>query len=146
MAIEWSSRLETGVAWQDRQHKEIFRRINGLLDAMNDGFGKEEVSRLFTYLDEYIVVHFAEEEQAMNRYGYPGLISHLAEHMAFIETVCALKQECSAGITTGSVIKVKRAVVDWLANHIAGADHALGRFMMEAGKKGMKSENNPGQP
>ncbi len=132
MAIEWSDSLATGVGWQDKQHKELFRRINSLLDAMNVGLGKEEVSRLFTFLDEYFVVHFEAEEQAMNRYRYPGLIAHLAEHMGFIERVSALKDECGAGITTGSVIKVQRLVVDWLVNHIGGVDKALGKFLIDA--------------
>ena len=135
MAIEWSESFSTGVGWQDRQHKELFRRMNTLLDAMDLGHGKGEVAKTFAFLDDYVVVHFEAEEQAMNRYHYPGVIEHLSEHMGFIERVSALKKECEAAPKTAMVIKVKSIVVDWLINHIGDDDQRLGRFIREAEKK-----------
>ncbi|MBI5644093.1 MAG: hemerythrin family protein [Deltaproteobacteria bacterium] len=129
MAIEWSKSLSTGLEWQDNQHKELFKRISSLLDAMNIGLGKEEVARLFKFLDEYFVVHFDSEEQAMNKYNFPASALHIAEHMRFIEDVDLIKKECRDGISTASVIKVQRLVVDWLINHIGGIDRALGEFV-----------------
>ncbi len=35
MAIEWTMGLSTGVDEIDDQHKELFKRINRLLDACN---------------------------------------------------------------------------------------------------------------
>ncbi|MFQ5735980.1 MAG: bacteriohemerythrin [Thermodesulfobacteriota bacterium] len=134
MSIEWSSGLSTGVEWQDRQHKELFRRINSLLDAMSIGLGKDEVLKLFRFLDEYFVVHFEAEEQAMNRYKFPALITHLSEHMDFIERVFVLEKECAEKLTTSTVIKVQRTVVDWLVHHIGTVDQTLGRFILEAEK------------
>jgi len=37
MAIEWTNDLATGVSEIDYQHKELFRRINSLLDACREG-------------------------------------------------------------------------------------------------------------
>ena len=132
MAIEWSNSLSTGLLWQDTQHKELFRRINNLLEAMNVGRGKEEVIRLFQFLDDYIVVHFEAEEQAMSRFNYPQMVSHLAEHTRFIEDISKLSAECVENMTTGLVIKVQRQVVDWLINHIGGIDKELGKFLASA--------------
>ena len=136
MAIEWSSSFSTGIGWQDRQHKELFRRMNSLLDAMDVGHGKTEVAKTFAFLDDYFVVHFEAEEQAMNRYKYPGIIEHLGEHMGFIERVAELRKECEAAPTTSQVIKVQSMVVDWFVNHIGSDDQRLGKFMREAEKKG----------
>ena len=135
MAIEWSESLSTGVDWQDAQHKELFRRINALLDAMNVGMGKEEVSKLFTFLDEYFVVHFDAEEKAMHQLGYGNTLAHLAEHTRFIEDVSSLAREASEGVTTSLLIKVQRRVVDWLINHIGGIDKGLGAAMLKADTK-----------
>lgn len=130
MAIEWTRNLATGLEWQDKQHKELFRRINSLLDAMTVGLGKGEVLKLFTFLDEYFVVHFEAEEKAMNKFNYPHMVKHLAEHTRFIEDIAALKEECKKGISTANVIQVQRRVVDWLINHIGGIDKQLGAFIL----------------
>jgi len=139
MAIEWSDSFSTGVVWQDRQHKELFRRMNSLLDAMDIGRGKDEVKKTFTFLDEYFVVHFEAEEQAMNRHHYPGLIEHLGEHMGFIDRVSALRKECEAAPpTTALVIKVQSMVVDWFVKHIGTDDKRLGKFLRDAEKDAEK--------
>lgn len=132
MAIEWSNVLATGVEWQDSQHRELFHRINSLLDAMSMGLGKEEVVRLFKFLDEYFVFHFSSEEEAMRKYGYPGAHAHISEHKGFMADVEELKKEASASVTTSVVIKVQRRVVDWLINHIGGMDKSLGAFVLKA--------------
>lgn len=134
MAIEWSKTLSTGVAWQDRQHRELFKRINTLLEAVTVGLGKEEAVRLLKFLEDYIVVHFEAEEQAMNRVNYPATLEHLARHTAFIDEVGRLRSEFAAAPTSALVIKIQRVVIDWLIMHIGGEDKALGSFILKAGK------------
>lgn len=135
MSIEWSKSLATGLEWQDNQHKELFKRISSLIDAMNVGLGREEVSRLFRFLDEYFVVHFEAEDEAMRKHNFPGGTFHMAEHRRFQQDVEVIKDECNGNVTTGTVIKVQRLVVDWLINHIGGIDKALGEFILRAEKK-----------
>lgn len=130
MSIEWTDNLSTGIEWQDRHHKELFKRINRLLDAMNLGQGKDEVSSLFDFLDEYIVYHFEAEERSMSSHGYEAILAHTAEHAHFIDDVASLSAEFRQGATTGLVIKVQRRVVDWLLNHICGPDKKLGEFLL----------------
>lgn len=134
MAIEWSKTLSTGVAWQDRQHRELFKRINTLLDAVAVGLGKEEAVRLLKFLEDYIVVHFEAEEQAMNRFNYPATLEHLARHTAFIDEVGRLRSEFAATPTPALVIKIQRVVIDWLIKHIGGDDKALGSFLLNMEK------------
>jgi hemerythrin len=129
MGIEWSAKLSTGLEWQDKQHRELFNRINSLLDAMNLGLGKNEVVRLFKFLDEYIVIHFDAEEQVMHKFGYPEMLSHLEEHTRFIEDVSNMKDEADEALTSGLVIKVQSRIVDWLINHIGSVDKKLGAFI-----------------
>lgn len=132
MQLEWNKGLSTGVPWQDKQHKELFRRINKLLDAMNVGLGKEEVVRLFQFLDEYIVVHFAAEEREMDRTNYPGTVEHLREHTVFIDDMARLKDDFAKGPSSALVMQVKRQVVDWLINHIGDIDKKFGEFAIKA--------------
>lgn len=132
MAVEWSNSLSTGIEWQDRQHKELFRRMNSLMDAMDHGRGKDEVGRLFKFLDEYFVSHFDAEEQVMHRYDYPGALAHISEHTKLIEDISKLKDEFSAGSTTSIVIKTQRRVVDWFINHIGEVDKVFARYVLQA--------------
>lgn len=131
MSIEWSRTFSTGVEWQDAHHKELFKRINALLDAMNVGRGKDEVLRLFKFLDEYCVVHFAAEEKAMRDLGYPEAGAHIAQHADFIKEISGLKDECAKGVSTAAVIKAQSKVVDWLIKHIGGPDKALGAYILK---------------
>lgn len=135
MAIEWSDSLLTGLEWQDFQHKELFSRINSLLDAMDMGLGKDEVLRLFGFLDEYFVTHFDAEEQAMHKYDYPDMLAHLEEHMRFIDDIARLRSDALHGVSTGLVIQVQSRLVDWLINHIGSIDKSLGAFIKEAAEK-----------
>jgi hemerythrin len=43
MHIPWNNNLLTGHDLIDRQHQELFRRINALLDAAQNGKGQEAV-------------------------------------------------------------------------------------------------------
>ncbi|HLC18144.1 MAG TPA: bacteriohemerythrin [Thermodesulfobacteriota bacterium] len=138
MTIEWTKNLSTGVKWQDDQHKELFARINRLLDAMSLGLGKDEVLKVFKFLDEYFVVHFEAEEQAMHKYGYPETLSHLEEHTKFIDDISRLEKEAKVGVTSSHVIQTQRRVVDWLVNHIGSIDKELGAFLKEAEKRERK--------
>lgn len=129
MGIEWSDSFSTGIEWQDLQHRELFRRIDKLMDAMDSGIGREEVLRLFNFLDLYFVIHLDTEEKAMDEYGYPDILRHIEEHTRFIEDVSRLEGEAKKGVTADLIIKTKRIVLDWFINHIGEMDKAFGAFM-----------------
>jgi hemerythrin len=128
MVIEWGPHLATGVAWQDREHKELFKRFNQLVSAIECGEGEEEVGKLFKFLDDYVVTHFHHEEQAMSKFSYPGILAHLEEHTHFIDDLFGLEresQQCGSGLAE----LVRSRLVSWLENHIGSTDKALGVFL-----------------
>jgi hemerythrin len=130
MVIEWSESLSTGLDWQDRQHKELFKRMSSLMDAMNVGLGRDEVMKLFRFLDDYFVVHFDDEEQVMNKFNYPGSLKHIEQHTRFIDDIAVLRAEASEkGLSASVVILVQRRVVDWLINHIGETDREFAAFV-----------------
>ena len=85
MSIEWSLDLATGVDEIDKQHKELFQRINNLLEACNHGKGKEEVKKVIWFLEDYVITHFSEEERYMGKYDYPEYSGHKRQHLEFME-------------------------------------------------------------
>lgn len=130
MTIEWGQDFATGIAWQDKEHKELFKRLNDLVGAIERGEGGEEVERLLEFLDEYVVAHFHHEEQAMSRYSYPDILKHLEEHTRFIDEISAIKKEsrqCGSGLAE----VVRRRLHDWLVDHIGEIDKTLGAFLKQ---------------
>lgn len=130
MALEWTQDLATGSEEIDFQHKELFRRVNALLESCRQGKGKAELNIVIEFLDEYVVKHFSEEEKFMRKYEYPGHASHKTEHLKFIATFSELKKEIERqGPALDLVVKTNRMIVQWLINHISKVNRSLGMFL-----------------
>ncbi len=130
MVLSWDPFLELGVAAIDDQHRELFRRVDRLLEAMRDKRGDGEVARLLEFLSEYVVSHFAAEEALMEERGYPDVEGHRAEHRRFLEELRVLRGEHAAdGATTLLAVHVTNRVTAWLRSHIYGTDRRLGAFL-----------------
>jgi hemerythrin len=130
MAIEWDDTLATGHTLIDTQHKELFRRVNGLLTACAEGHGREAVIATLAYLEDYTRKHFSAEEQEMRLAKYTDLESHRRAHLEFIGSVSELRTEVEkAGTGTYLVVTTNRVVVDWLLSHVKKRDKAFAEWL-----------------
>lgn len=130
MSLQWTPDLAVGVIEIDDQHKELFARVNSLLDAMRQGQGKEQVENTVAFLADYVVTHFAAEERYMLRLRYPDYEAHRKEHEDFIDDFARIKKELQVGgASTSLVIEINRRVGAWLSGHIRRTDKALGAFL-----------------
>ena len=129
--VQWSGAFAVGHAMIDAQHRELFRRHAQLLEAMKRG-DKAEIGRLFDFLGSYVVEHFDEEEQLMKTSGYPAAALHCVAHAAFVREYRSLRAEYEAqGASAAVCIRVKTWLGDWIAKHIAKADHGLALFLQQ---------------
>lgn len=132
MSIVWSPDLETGVFIIDGQHKELFERINRLLDACRKGEGAGKVGETMVFLQSYVVEHFAMEEQIMRRAKYERYREHAQEHREFRNRIDALSREIYLeGVFPHTVVRINRTIVDWLNNHIRRSDRAMAAKLRE---------------
>jgi hemerythrin len=132
MSIQWTPDLAVGVAVIDQQHKEIFRRVDALLDASAKGAGRERLAELLPFLGSYVIQHFGDEEKAMKDAKYPDFARHKQLHAAFLaEFVMLRKRYETEGASTALTLEVQRKVVDWLLHHIKREDKALGAFLKD---------------
>ena len=130
MAIEWQKNLEIGIDTVDEQHRELFRRFNGLLEACNAGRGRDEVMKVLLFLDSYIRSHFSEEEELQVRFNYPGYPAHREQHTKFIKTAEQLERRFrDEGATISLVIETNQAMVNWLVQHISRVDREFAEFV-----------------
>jgi Hemerythrin len=63
MDLIWDKMWSVGVDKIDRQHKELFNRINLLVCSMKSAKGKEEMITTLNFLEEYVIRHFNDEEK-----------------------------------------------------------------------------------
>ncbi|MFZ5985604.1 MAG: bacteriohemerythrin [Bacillota bacterium] len=132
MSIQWRQSYEIGLEEIDKQHRELFKKINDLLDACNDNKGREEVNNTIRFLGDYVVTHFNAEEKLQEKYSYPEYKSHKASHDQFVKDFGDLKRRLEdEGPTLQFVALVNRVVVDWLIKHIGNSDKAFGAFLKD---------------
>ncbi|BBA71330.1 bacteriohemerythrin [Geobacter sulfurreducens] len=130
MAIGWRDDLLTGVVEVDDQHKELFRRFGELLTACNQGQGGEEVLRLFNFLDDYVVKHFAAEERIMRQHGYPDYLEHKQQHQGFTRRLEELKRQFrDEGAGLSLVITTNHVMIEWLSRHIEKMDKEIAKYV-----------------
>lgn len=131
MGISWRDDLSLGVEQIDSQHKELLARFDLLLTACKHGKGSEEVLHLLTFLDEYVVKHFGEEEVLQRQSGFPGYEDHHREHEAFIARIAELKcrMRDDGSVQIDHVLDTNKLLLDWLIRHISVRDREVGRHL-----------------
>ena len=140
MSLHWEPYLAIGVPAVDAQHQELFRRVNGLLEAMHRQRGAAEVERLLEYLASYAVEHFRDEERLMAEAAYPAVAAHRREHAQFVQEMDALVLAFEAeGTSPAVVVKLNVWLCGWLRRHVSDSDQALGRYLADLREAGGRS-------
>ena len=130
LPLQWTQDLSVGVDEIDKQHKELFNRINNLFDAIRHGKGREDVGTLINFLEDYTVMHFALEERYMANYDYPDSMFHKSKHSKFIQEFSVIKNTFeSNGATVDLVIRINIFLTEWWMNHIRTSDKLLGVYL-----------------
>lgn len=130
MRIEWNEDLAVGVESIDDQHKELFNRFNRLLEACSNGSGTDEIGSILFFLDEYVQVHFRDEEKLQIAHAFPEYPAHHEQHRIFISKLESFKSEMlSSGATLSLTIATNTLLIDWLVNHISKMDRRVGEFI-----------------
>ncbi|HEY3296335.1 MAG TPA: bacteriohemerythrin [bacterium] len=127
MSLVWNPRLSTGLEWQDIQHQELFNRVNVLLDAIMKEPGTSSLGDIFSFLEDYVLKHFGNEERFMKAQHMPNFEAHHAAHADFVRQYFALKDEFvkSEGTSETVCLKLQTMLCDWLIDHIGGMDREL---------------------
>jgi hemerythrin len=139
MVIEWDPALAVGHTEIDSQHRELFRRIDRLLEAIQLGAPRAEVEGTLAFLGAYVQEHFAAEEALMLAHAYPRLAEHRELHRGLVRDLWAARADFArSGPTPEFAARLGASLVDWLREHIAGDDRALGIWLaaQEGGSAG----------
>jgi hemerythrin len=132
--FDWDPRLETGISEIDEQHRLLFRKADGVLEAVAAGQGALEVKRTLQFLADYAAVHFETEERYMRAAGFPDADAHAEIHARINRRLMEVATEFHArGASPELVADVEALVRGWLTMHIAEKDRALADWINRAG-------------
>ena len=136
MKVEWQEYLSVGVEEIDQQHRLLFDSYNAFFTAYHEGRGGEELIRLFGFLEEYVAIHFSDEERLQQRIGFPDYQKHREEHLKLTGKVADLKVRLgNEGASPSLITSAGLLMTGWLIEHISIMDRAVGRFMKEMNAK-----------
>jgi len=126
MPASWTQAMATGVNEVDNQHKELFRQLALLSDAMKSGQGRAKIEEILDFLGDYVVRHFAAEEKQMDEMACPAAEANKRAHAEFCATFKALRQRFDQeGAQTTLVLEISNTLSNWLVEHIAKIDTQL---------------------
>lgn len=123
--LEWSEKLENGLARMDQTHREFVELYNAVASAAPEVF-------LAAY-DAFVAhteAHFAQENRWMEAVDFPAC--HRAEH----ERVLVVLHDIRKRVASGDMFFAKRLVQElpaWFDNHTNGMDAALAFHLNSVG-------------
>ncbi|MCF8154675.1 MAG: bacteriohemerythrin [Rhodoferax sp.] len=117
--IEWRDGFKIGVAQVDQEHRHLFTLVRALNLASVDQTMEE--------LLEYVVTHFSNEQDLMERSGYPAFEQHLRLHEEFAAQTADF---LGSGIewSEDRVQELRRFLNKWLIGHIMTHDLRFGKW------------------
>lgn len=127
--FRWTADLSVGLSSIDEDHKFLIDTLNQLIDCLHSHRSDDVVDEIFIILMDYTKHHFAREEQLMQKISFPDYKNHKKQHSHFLyrlnELQKMLKEKQSNQLVLVETIEF---LTQWLLDHIATFDIALGEF------------------
>lgn len=137
----WKDKYELGVPLIDRQHKELFQRVEKFLKTLRSPVSWEEkvaeVNTTLGFMKNYVVEHFRDEEEYQKSIGYPGYQKHKQIHQDMVKYVMELSAEYERrGFDEQLMQQFGGKLLAWLINHVAAEDQRIATYAIEKGVSG----------
>ncbi|HIJ64299.1 MAG TPA: hemerythrin family protein [Rhodospirillaceae bacterium] len=126
--IRWSEDMSVGAPDLDAHHRMIIDCLNALHPLLGAPDPEDRISEVLRRLEEFVLIHFSEEEQAMRKAGYPDWRQHKTQHDAMYDVVYNLKSDIEHGRTVDAR-HLFDLIYDWLIRHILGEDKKYRPFL-----------------
>lgn len=131
MHFEWTTDLETGNEAIDSQHHSLFALANELEDAIEaETPDADAVADCVWRLADYVIQHFADEQDLMESVGYPELPVHRSMH----DQLTGETMRITARMMNDeplSATELASLVTRWLRDHIGAADKRFAAYLAE---------------
>lgn len=131
MRYELTPDLETGNEQIDGEHRELFARVNRLMEACSSGRGRTEAGPAADFLLSYVGTHFRHEEALQRESKYPDYLPHKKFHEQYEKTLRQIAAEIpKTGASLADLNQLNRHVSS-LIMHIRLEDRKLGKYLKQ---------------
>lgn len=135
--IEWRDGFKIGVAQVDQEHRHLFTLVRAL--------NLDSVDRTVEELLDYVVTHFSNEQELMEKSGYPAFEQHLKLHEEFGAQVAEFLGSEGAW-TEDRVQELRRFLNKWLIGHIMTHDLRFGKWHANQSTPGTHMAHKASRP
>ncbi len=127
--IPWTKAYSVGVTAIDKDHRNLFELIDTLDRALQRQLSNDKIAKALTGLIQYTEGHFAREEKVMERYGYPGISKHRAQHRNLELLVHAIFNVFNDDPDSIDPKKLMKFLNHWLVDHIIKVDMLYAQYI-----------------
>ena len=131
MTYELTQDLMTGNALIDSEHRQLFAAVNNLMTACSQDKGRDQIQQTVTFLSNYVVKHFQDEERLQAQSNYPNYPAHKQFHDGYRRQLAQVSQELLQEGPTVKALGDLNRVVAVLISHIRTEDKRLARHIKE---------------
>jgi hemerythrin len=118
--LVWKSEYSIGHFQTDNEHKELISLANKVVRFSSKGEDIKKIRAALKALRDYTIIHFRNEEEYMQRIGYPEIEHHKECHA---ELIARLNEVIAANTNVGDLVHgLKRLMVVWVIEHIINED------------------------
>ena len=120
--VNWTAEVSVREPVLDAQHRQVFRVINDLYEAMHDTErpSPTAVRELLSRVRFFTLTHFECEETYMRCARYPSFDAHRAAHQVMISRVKQLEADLDRGAL--DLFELLRFLKEWWLEHVTTAD------------------------
>lgn len=128
---------QTGLLWQDCQHREWISLLGKLEEAQKDRQDQQLFYEAVSFLVMYVNHHFSVEEAYMKQYLYPEERFHREEHRIYILRLKDFREK-NREYAIDACTKIVENMTDWVYSHIMENDKKLGEFILTKEQPNLK--------
>mgnify|MGYP001261739323 CR=1 FL=1 len=122
----WKDSYRLGVESIDKQHRELFRMTEELIQAVGENAPAEACRKALGFLKEYVIHHFRDEEAYQASIHYSGMEAHKKEHQQFTQTVLRYEKMLEDnGFDPATMKDLAGTVTAWLIYHVVDTDQKI---------------------
>lgn len=128
MAALWKDEYKVGIDKIDEQHRQLFDKIEHLLEIAKSGDRKsnrQECMDTIDFLVDYTKFHFDSEQALQREKKYVSYDQHVKIHEDFKNTVQVYKELLGKDFSSKNLKSFIGCMLAWLVNHVCICDRKI---------------------
>lgn len=126
--VKWDDSMSVGSELFDGHHKILIDCLNDLQPLLGKTGCDEKIATVMGRLEEFVLLHFGEEERMLRQVGFPDWRAHKDQHDQMYDLVFKLKSDLENGRALEAAY-LHEILYSWLIKHIMGDDRQYMNYL-----------------